>query len=179
MANAGVPIAMVSTPQFIEIQNAIEKNGWNSKQLTGRIKHYESLPPELSHDDLVSVAKSVLPESNSDTLKALAVYARNSARYLAAIDSISTRARYLAMKDGRKTATTGDVKRAMKESVIPADSKLHMALEAGRQSKRAKLAPPGPLPEQKPLQRQNDFAPPRERSTTLAAETPETPLIGV
>jgi len=92
MANAGVPIAMISTPQFIETQKAVEKAGRNSAQLTGRISHFEALPMDLSAEDLMAVAKSVLPEAGAQVLRALAVYARSSARYLAAIDSISKRA---------------------------------------------------------------------------------------
>jgi hypothetical protein len=141
MANHGVPIAMVSTPQFLTTQRAVEKSGWNSAQLTGRIKHYEPLPLDLAQADLMAVAKSVLPEADSQVLRALAIYARSSARYLAAIDSISTRARYLAMKDGRSAATTADVKKAMQESVIPADNKLHIALELGRKSERDETGP--------------------------------------
>ena len=141
MANAGVPVAMIATPQFTEIQKAVEKNGWNSKQLIGRIKHYEPLPAELTQEDLIGVARAILPEANKETLKALAIYARNSARYLAAIDSISDRARYLAMKDGRNVATMADVQRAMKESVIPSDNKLHFALELGRKSQRGRKPP--------------------------------------
>jgi hypothetical protein len=141
MANAGVPIAMVSTPQFIQSQKAIEKTGWNSAQLVGRISHFESLPVDLSPDDLMAVAKSVLPEAGADDLRALAAYACSSLRYLAAIDSISKRARYIAMRDGREAATTDDVRKAMKESVIPADTRLQLALASARKSKAAPIAP--------------------------------------
>jgi histone H3/H4 len=146
MANASVPICMISTPQFFSTQKMAEKNGWNSAQLTGRISHYEPLPADLSLDDLIAVAKAVLPEANSQTLRALAAYARQSARYLAAIDSISKRARYIAMQSGRATATTEDVRRAMQESVIPADTKLHRALDATNPRKLAKLKPAPALP---------------------------------
>jgi hypothetical protein len=141
MANAGVPICMVSTPQFFITQKVIEKNGWNSAQLTGRISHYESLPADLSAKDLMGVAKAVLPESDNQVLRALAVYARSSARYLAAIDAIAKRARFIAMRAGRAAATTADVRTAMQESVIPADTKLHRALESGRANKPGKMQP--------------------------------------
>jgi hypothetical protein len=124
MANAGVPIAMVSTPQFSQVQKAVEKSGWNAAQFTGRIKHYEPLPHDLSKEDLMAVAKTVLPEADTKVLRALAIYARSSARYLAAIDSISIRARYIAMKAERSAATTDDVRKAMQESVIPSDTRL-------------------------------------------------------
>jgi histone H3/H4 len=140
MANQSVPICAIATPQFITLQKAAEEKGrWNSAQLTGRISHYEALPPDLSPDDLMAVAKSVLPEANSQVLRVLAVYARSSARYLAAIDSISKRARYIAMRAGRATATTDDVRKAMQESVIPADSKLQRALENGRKTNSGRM----------------------------------------
>ena len=136
MANQNVPICCISTPQFIQWQKAAEEKGqWNSAQLTGRISHFESLPSDLSPEDLMAVAKSVLPEANAQVLRALAVYARTSARYLAAIDSIAKRARYIATRAGRVTATTDDVRHAMQESVIPADTKLQRALESGRKGK--------------------------------------------
>jgi hypothetical protein len=141
MANAGVPIAMIATPQFTELQKAIEKTGWHTGQLTGRIRHFESLPTELTRQDLTAVAKSVLPEAGAEVLKALAIYAQNSARYLAAIDSIATRARYLASRAGRLEATAEDVRKAMTESVIPADTKLKTALAATRTAKRPRRLP--------------------------------------
>jgi hypothetical protein len=144
MANAGVPIAMVSTPQFIQTQKAVEKTGWNSAQLTGRISHYESLPPNLSAEDLMAVAKAALPEVGADVLEVLATYAQTSARNLAAIDSISKRARYIASRAGRAAATTGDVRTALKESVIPADSKLHDALASGKAPRSTEMRAPIP-----------------------------------
>ncbi|MEI7534119.1 MAG: ATP-binding protein [Verrucomicrobiae bacterium] len=141
MANDGVPICMISTPQFFVTQKVVEKNGWNSAQLTGRISHYESLPQDLSQDDLIGVAKAVLPEADREVLRALAVYAQSSARYLAAIDSIAKRARYIATRDGRTEATAGDVRRAMKESVVPADTKLLCALGSVGGAKLPKIKP--------------------------------------
>jgi hypothetical protein len=141
MANAGVPICMISTPQFFVTQKVVEKNGWNSAQLTGRICHYESLPQDLSPDDLMGVAKAVLPEADAQVLRALAVHARSSARYLAAIDSIAKRARYIATRSGRAEATAKDVRKAMQESVIPADTKLHRALESVGNGKLPRIKP--------------------------------------
>lgn len=174
MANAGVPIAMVSTPQFIQAQRAMEKTGWNSAQLTGRIKHYESLPVDLSQADLIGVAKSVLPEADSEVLRALAIYARSSARYLSAIDSISTRARYLATKEKRDMATTADIKKAMQESVIPADTKLQLALERGKKENRIR---PGQQSQslasaEYPGESREEF-PRRERQISLSSTRPD------
>ena len=131
MANHGVPICLISTPQFLTTLKAKEESpGWNSAQFQGRLAHYDPLPRELSLADLISVARAQLPEAGAQTLRALAAYARTSARYLAAIETISKRARFIAGRAGRHIAETGDVRRAMQESVIPADSKLVLALSA-------------------------------------------------
>ncbi len=168
MANAGVPICMVSTPQFFEIQKAAEKNGWNSAQLTGRISHYETLPAGLSESDLIGVAKAVLPEASNEVLRALALYALSSARYLAAIDTIAMRARYIANLDGRSVSTAGDVHRAMKESVIPADSKLQCALAGTTARKSAKMTP-APAPAQL-AEPEETILPPSRLQTSVLSE---------
>jgi histone H3/H4 len=134
MANAGVPICLVSTPQFITAQKVMEKTGWNSAQLTGRIGHYEFLPTELTLADLTDVGRAVLPEASTDVLAALASYARVSARYLAAVDSIAKRAQFIAQRNGRKQCTAGDVRTAMQESVIPSDTMLVRTLEHAKKS---------------------------------------------
>jgi len=89
----------------------------------------------------MAVTKAVLPEAEPLVLRALAVYARSSSRYLAAIDSVAKRARYIAMQAGRASATAEDVRKAMQESVIPADTKLFRALENGRRGKFGQLLP--------------------------------------
>jgi hypothetical protein len=162
MANDGVPICMISTPQFFVTQKVVEKNGWNSAQLTGRISYYESLPQDLSQGDLIGVAKAVLPEADVEVLRALAVYAQSSARYLAAIDSIAKRARYIAMRERRDVATAGDVRRAMKESVVPADTKLLCALGSVAGAKLPKIKPaPMAATEPEPETAKETFSPAR------------------
>jgi hypothetical protein len=150
MANAGVPICMVSTPQFIESQKAAEQNGWNSAQLTGRIGHYEPLPASLDVSDLMAVGKVVLPEAGNDVLRALAAYARTSARYLSAIESIAKRSKFIAQRAGRTQCSADDVRTAMHESVIPSDTKLVRTLEATRKHKSGRRstlpAPEATLP---------------------------------
>jgi hypothetical protein len=173
MANAGVPICMISTNQFFATQKVIEKNGWNSAQLTGRISHYESLPSELSPEDLIGVAKAILPEADAKTLRALAAYARSSSRYLAAIDSITKRASYVAQRAGRNVATTDDVRTAMLESVIPADTKLHRALESVGKGKLARITSAPALPPDSEVQETapetvpDEFQPARSRVPAL------------
>lgn len=149
MTNQGVPICCICTPQFIEAQKVAEKYGWNSAQLTGRIHHYQQLPASLSHADLMAVAKAVLPELDAGTLKAVAICAKSSARYLSAIEAIAKRAQFLANRAGRNESTPDDVRKAMQESFIPSDTKMKVALEAGKTGKtpRIKPTPVQPMPQ--------------------------------
>jgi histone H3/H4 len=129
---------------------------------------------------LMAVAKSALPEADGQTKRALAAYALTSAKYLAAIEAIAKRARYIAAKDGRASATTDDVRRAMKESVIPADSKLVNALKTVERTSRRERSlpvatPPAPAPSQA-LPPRREVAPPeigRNRITGGALELAE------
>jgi hypothetical protein len=142
MANQGVPICLISTPQFLSILKAKEETiSWNSAQFQGRLGQYKPLPAELSREDLIEVASALLPEADNVTLRNIANYARSSLRYLAAIETISTRARYLASRAGRDAVEADDVRRAMQESVIPSDSQLVRALESKRPNSRRQMAP--------------------------------------
>lgn len=132
MANAKVPILMISTPQFISGQRMAEKSGWNSAQLTGRIFNYKVLPSDLEKSDLMAVCRAVLPEASETVLGVLAEYARMSARYLSAVESIAMRARYLAGRAGRQECSNEDVRVAMNESVVPSDTALNSLLEKSR-----------------------------------------------
>lgn len=129
LVNYGVPVSLVTTPQFLRTQKAIErKSNWTSEQFIGRIGHYEKLPDSLAESDLSKVAASLLPEGDSRTLEILVRYAQGSAKYLAGIEIIVRRARYLAGKDGRSEVSKSDIKRAVQDSVIPSDSALTNAI---------------------------------------------------
>jgi streptogramin lyase len=129
----------VTTPQFFKAQKLIEtKTRWTSEQFIGRIGHYQKLPNSLSEKDLFAVAKASLPEGDSASIEMLVRYAQASAKYLAAIETATRRARFLAARDGRAEVARQDVKRAIAESVIPSDSALAEALSGPvRQSRRA------------------------------------------
>jgi hypothetical protein len=130
MVNQGLRICVIVTPQFLFRLSAAEQNGgWNAAQLLGRTFEYCTLANDLSVEDLKAVAKVHLPEADNDVLRALAAYARTSAKYLAAIEAIVARARFNAKRAGRAKTTADDVRQAMKMGVIPADSNLVRVLE--------------------------------------------------
>jgi DNA transposition AAA+ family ATPase len=129
LVNHGVGCALVTTPQFIATQKAVEKRThWTSEQFIGRIGHYLPLPKSLGEDDLAKVAKALLPAGDAKSIEILVRYAQNSAKYLAGIETAVRRARYLAKKDNRERVERADIKRAIQEAVIPSDSALAQAL---------------------------------------------------
>jgi hypothetical protein len=155
LVNHGVPLALVTTPQFFRSQKTVErKTCWTAEQFTGRIGHYQPLPDSLSEDDLNNVAESLLPEGDARALAILVRYAQGSAKYLAGIESVVRRARYLAGKEGRGKVTNADIKRAIQESVVPSDSALAQAMaEPEKPSRRRRASPlkPSLTPPSRPV----------------------------
>ncbi|MEO7299007.1 MAG: hypothetical protein ABI042_10590 [Verrucomicrobiota bacterium] len=103
IVNAGVPIVLIVTDQFLHALKRNERrSGWQSSQLKGRIADYRKLPDSLSDSDLCAVAKIFLPEGNEDTIRKLAQNAKASEKCLAGIEFAVKKARYLASKEGRE-----------------------------------------------------------------------------
>ena len=137
LVNGGVPVALVTTPQFIRTQKEIEKRTcWTSEQFIGRIGHYEKLPEALTTADLIAVAQAVLPTGSAQTIELLASYAQSSAKYLAGIEAVVARARFVAARERRGKIGFADIKRAIQESVIPSDTALALSLETGQPARQ-------------------------------------------
>jgi AAA domain len=170
LVNYGVPVGLVTTPQFMRAQKRVESKAcWTSEQFVGRIGHYQKLPNSLSEKDLSAVAKVLLPEGDSTSIEMLVAYAQASAKYLAAIEIATHRARFLAKRDGRVEACRQDVKRAITESVIPSDSALAEALSGPvRQSRRA--SKPVPEATQEPAAAPRGIAPRVVEPVTLETD---------
>jgi len=147
LINQGVPVALVTTPQFIRTQKVVEtRTHWTSEQFIGRIGHYEALPDTLTPDDLEAVAKTYVPTGEARSIKALVKYAESSAKYLAGIEAVACRARYNVSKAGRTRTEYADIKRAIQESVIPSDlafaDAMQPAVKARRKQPATALAAP-------------------------------------
>jgi hypothetical protein len=143
LVNQGVPVALVTTPQFIATQKAVEKRThWTSEQFIGRIGHYLPLPKSLGEEDLAKVAKTLLPAGDAKSIEILVRYAQSSAKYLAGIETAVRRARYLAKKENRERVERADIKRAIQEAVIPSDSALANALAEPLKGARKRSAMP-------------------------------------
>lgn len=131
LVNRGVPVALVTTPQFMRSQKDIEaRTAWTSAQFIGRIGHYEKLPASLTADELKAVALALLPDGDAKSIEALTEYARASAKYLAGMDAVVARAQFIVHREQRETISFSHIKRAIRESVIPCDGLLAAALQA-------------------------------------------------
>ena len=129
LVNYGVPVALVTTPQFTRAQQLVEKRThWASEQFIGRIAHYQKLPDGLNEHDLKAVARSLLPEGDRKSIETLVAYAQASAKYLAGIEAVVRRARFLATKENRAKVQFADIKEAIQESAIPSDGALAKTL---------------------------------------------------
>lgn len=138
LVNMGVPVAIVTTPQFTKSQEAlVQHGGWSSEQFIGRISHYERLPSELAESDLAAVARFWLPTGEEDAIQLLTGYARSSEKYLQGIESLVRRARFLASKAGRGQPTFIDVAEALEGGVVPSDKSLAAALANARPARKA------------------------------------------
>ena len=134
LVDEGVPVALISTPQFsLTQQITAERSKWRDAQLTGRIMHFEKLPDELSEADLRAVARSFLPDADERTITMAVRYAEASDKYLQGIDALTKRGIYLANRAGRETPSHGDLKEAMETGVIPSDRAMVTAIEGARE----------------------------------------------
>lgn len=142
LVNFNVPVVLIVTPQFFRSQQVCEERiGWASEQFVGRIGDYVKLPEELGIEDLRAVARVHLPEGDSTSIEALALYAGSSQKYLAAIEHAVKKARYLAGKAGRSKVIQADVRAAIESGIVPSDSALAGALRnAGRTAAREPAA---------------------------------------
>jgi hypothetical protein len=141
LVNNGVPVALCTTPQFLRNQKEFEtRTRWTSEQLTGRIGHYEKLPDTLTQEDLRLVAGALVPDADESIIEALVAYAEASVKYLAGIRHTVDRAGFIARKDGRGKIRFGDVKRAIKENVIPSDAAFAAAVDSTNNPARKRAA---------------------------------------
>jgi hypothetical protein len=124
IVNKGIPVAIVTTPQFDVNQNLVVNNtGWAAEQLDGRIAYRLNLSATLPESDLSAVAWYNLPNAGKQIIGGLCDYAMASGKYLAGIEAVAKRSRFLAKKDGRTDLSKADIKTAMFE-VDPSLSRL-------------------------------------------------------
>jgi hypothetical protein len=168
LVNAGVPVALVSTPQFTISQKIIEKNThWASEQLMGRISRYTALPERLEKRDLAAVARYHLPEGDERSIAALVAYAQASKKYLAGIEHATKAARFESKLQGRAKVTFNDIREAIGNSVMPSDLALQQALSPAPKTARKRSSNPAATPLHSPFTPPSPV-PPRHEDDSLS-----------
>ncbi|MDF7808723.1 ATP-binding protein [Pontiellaceae bacterium B12219] len=153
VVNKGIPVAIITTPQFDMSQKAIVNgSGWADEQLTGRIAFRLDLPPVLPAEDLTDIAKHYFPEASKEVSGILSWYAHRSGKYLAGLEAVSKRARFLARKTGRSSPNGSDLKAAMTQ-VDPAIAEIFKQnKEPQKQIKQPAIEKPVYKPSARPVQ---------------------------
>jgi len=123
----GAKVCLISGPQFFMQKRPCEKSAWDSPLFAQSIGNTCELPDSLSVEDLARVARENLPAASDDDCETIAIFAVGSQRYLASIEAVSKRAKYLADKAGRKEQTPNDIRMAM-DFVNQSDTLLAAAL---------------------------------------------------
>jgi DNA transposition AAA+ family ATPase len=121
LCNPPLPIALVTTPQFLEcVERAAGQVGWNYRQFQRRCK-YVPLPRKNTPEDIEAVARKLLPDADKATIKQVMAYEALSKRDLSAVGDVVREAKLLADEDGAGQVTFEHVKRAIYEVLIPGD----------------------------------------------------------
>jgi hypothetical protein len=115
-----VPVALISTPQFDRQCEHFEKKvRWNYRQIKGRVALHTVLPTTLPEEDLTNIAKYLMPEADKATLLRLVGFAQVSDDYVAGIERIVKRARYMSTQHRDKLSVAQAVKMAVNEVMQP------------------------------------------------------------
>jgi hypothetical protein len=178
ICNQGVPIALVTTPQFIVcMTRAADQVEWNYRQFRRRVKRWEKLPAANSEEDIKAVARNVFKKAGALTISKIAGYALVSKRDLSAIGDVASEVRAMLGTDDLSGATLDHVHRAIVDFLLPSDKTFLEGMAAARNTgrkSRPKLAPvlpeatepevePVPAPAARP-----EFPPARGRGVLIA-----------
>jgi hypothetical protein len=97
----GVPVALISTPQYFSQACArFQEGGWNSLQVQRRLARTTILPePDaIPVDDVLAVAGRYFPAADKRTLKLIAAVALGTVGFLANIKFMRKRVDFLAAR---------------------------------------------------------------------------------
>lgn len=138
LCNHGVPVALITTPQFINcVQRAEKQVGWNWRQFRRRVKRWVELPKWNTEADLDAVARKILPGISKSGIKLAIAYSKMSfhglpSRDISGLGDVATEARILAEAYGRDKVTFEDVERAINEHLLPSDSSFAARMAGAR-----------------------------------------------
>ncbi len=96
LLNRNVPVALVTTPQFLDcMARAIDQVEWNHRQFLRRVARRVVLPAKNSSKDVEMVARAIFPTAGNDIIKRMLGYVRLSKRDLSALGDIERELRFV------------------------------------------------------------------------------------
>jgi len=153
LCNPPLPVALVSTPQFLScVEHAVRYVGWNFRQFKRRCKRCVALPESNSAADIENVARHMLPYASGASIKLICGYAALGKRDLSGLGDIVREAKLIAEQEGADKVTWEHLQRARDEVLLPGDAhwaameqRLQRPKARGRGQPTAAPAPaPGP-----------------------------------
>jgi hypothetical protein len=137
LVDFGVPVALISTPQYFS--RACEKflkGGWNANQIQRRLTHTVTLPDQISASEMKAVAKRYFPQASSGDLTRIALTSARELGFLTVIMHLRKRVDFLAAKHPGR-AEPEYIDEALKVYATPAP------LPAPRKTPADRLQSPG------------------------------------
>jgi hypothetical protein len=122
LCNRGVPVGLITTPQFNKTMRRVMGNsGWNSGQFERRVKRAVALPERPDKCDLDSVARKLSPKSSESFFKLAVGFAGvQKQHHLDALADVIKEAADIARKQGRDVPAFADAKAAIDGVLVPA-----------------------------------------------------------
>lgn len=106
LVDFGVPVALISTPQYFARQcDRYRKAGWNANQVQRRLARTATLPETVSADDALKVGRSYFPDASNRLLKRTAGVALLSVGRLTMFSHLRKRVDFLASRRSGATQT--------------------------------------------------------------------------
>jgi hypothetical protein len=151
LVDHGVPVALVSTPQFHRDLGSLEKTtGYNAGQFLRRFAgRWKPLPETTERADLLAIAARELPRAGAGLREKAVDYAIQTGRDVSGLGDVIKEARSLARRAGRAEVLPEDLKAAVGERAHN-DMALSRTLNEMAGMKRSRrfvpVAVPAPMP---------------------------------
>jgi hypothetical protein len=177
ICNRGIPIALVTTPQFIVcMTRAADQVGWNYRQFQRRVKRWEKLPATNTEADIKAVARNVFKKADAGMISKIVGYALLSKRDLSAVGDVAGEVRVMLGSDDLSLAKPEHIRRAIYDFLMPCDKSFVEGMAAARnQVKKPGRRPALGLPA--PVEALDETPP--EPARTAAPSESAAPLVPV
>lgn len=137
ICNEGVPIALVTTPQFmICMTRAADQVEWNYRQFRRRVARWIKLPANNTEADIREVARHIFKSADAKMVSAIVGYAGVCKRDLSAVGDVVHEVRALLGSDDLSKATARHVSQAITEYLLPSDKTFAEGMAAARNTGR-------------------------------------------